>query len=81
MLDKQYYLDKKQKMIEKLTVLKDKALQSQVNVLQEYLNGQNEINQEIVEIDKILKENYMEDVKDEAAEVVAEPIAEVEVAE
>ena len=57
MFDETYYKNKKEKVIQKVQVSKNKVIQKMIDLLNEFLAEQRELQEQINEIDAILKEN------------------------
>lgn len=74
MYNKDYYDGKKKRLQDKFQKVKDAALQEFINLNSRLVGDINEINQELTEIDNILKENSM---NEQEATVANEVVPEV----
>lgn len=70
MYNKDYYDGKKKKLQDKFQKVKDAALQEFINLNSRLVGDINEINQELAEIDNILKGNSMENEQVDAPEAI-----------
>ena len=74
MFDKQFYTNKRQKLVNKMQVENNTTLQKIYNLMAELQQRQIDIQGEIAEIDKTIKENEPKENKDkESAKVDPKP--------